>query len=157
MRRLDREVAAAEEAAGIAPSGAGEEPPPSPTPSGRAQDPAAKAVAASFFAAFARGDVSGMLAGAGYPFRSLSGVAASDRGELQGMLKGLVDESSSRSLRRLEVHTSAGIRRALGRLPPGLDDGSGLLFALAETGEATYILLISPHSGGWRATGLFRR
>jgi hypothetical protein len=156
MRRLDQEVAAAEEAEGSPPS---PQPPTAGVP--RAETPAARALAKSWFDAFTRGDVSAMVGQAAFPFKSTGGNAvASSRGDLTGMLRALVDETpaASRAVTSLQVLTAASLRGAIGRLPQGLDDGSGLLFALAHTaGNDTLILVLSPRSDGWKASGLARR
>ena len=57
----------------------------------------------------------------------------------------------------MTVETAAGLRRLLGKLPPGLDDGSGLLFALTRADGDTLILLLARPAGAWKAVGLVRR
>jgi TonB family protein len=139
-----------------APSGA---PPPTTFPA-RADNPAARLTAQAWFAAFGRGDVPAMLAAAVYPFRSNNGNAASKRSELQAMLKGLVDESpaASRAVTSVQLLTAAGLRGLLGRLPPGLDDGSGSLFAVARAaGNDVLILILTQKTDGWKVVGLARR
>ena len=45
-----------------------------------------------------------------------------------------------------------------GKLPPGLDDGSGGLFAVAHTGaNDTLILILSRKNELWKVAGLARR
>ncbi len=125
----------------------------------RADNPAARLVAQTWFAAFARGDVSAMVAPAIFPFRSSNGNAASKRSELQSMLRGLVDEGSadSRSVSSVQLVTAAGLRGMIGRLPQGLDDGSGALFAIGRAGSDTLILILSSKPEGWKVAGLVRR
>ena len=77
------------------------------------------------------------------------------------MLKGLVDESpaAGRAADSVQLLTAAGLRGAIGRLPPGLDDGSGaLLFAVARTaGNDVLILILLQRPEGWKVAGLARR
>ena len=126
----------------------------------RADNPAARLLAQSWFEAFGRGDVAAMLGPSVYPFRSNNGTAASKRSELQSMLRGLVDESPAggRAVSSVQLLTAAGLRGMIGRLPPGLDDGSGSLFAVARTeANDTLILILSHRDAGWRVAGLARR
>ncbi|MEA2699489.1 MAG: hypothetical protein QOI66_3760 [Myxococcales bacterium] len=124
----------------------------------RADDARARQTAEAWFAALARGDLNAMLTGASYPFRSSGGVAASTRDQLASMLAPLVEESSRHGGGAVEVHTAASLRGVLGRLPPGIDDGSGLLFAAGTLSKSeTLILVLAPKPEGWSAAGLFRR
>ncbi|HXI57911.1 MAG TPA: TonB family protein, partial [Polyangia bacterium] len=124
----------------------------------RADDARARQTAEAWFGALARGDLNAMLNGASYPFRSSGGVAASTRDQLASMLGPLVEESSRHGGGTVEVHTAASLRGVLGRLPPGIDDGSGLLFAAGTLSKSeTLILVLAPKPEGWSAAGLFRR
>ena len=54
----------------------------------------------------------------------------------------------------------AGLRAAIGRLPPNLEDSSGTqLYALAGAGGAreSLVLILAQRGGLWRAAGLVRR
>lgn len=125
----------------------------------RPENPAARQAAEDWFVALARGDIKSMLGRAAFPFRSSDGVEVSSRDELQGMLKSLVEESpTAGGGGRVQMYTTAGLRGALGRMPPGLDDGSGLLFAVSATSPSeTFILALAQKPGGWKAVGLVRR
>ena len=125
----------------------------------RADNPAARLLAQTWFAAFGRGDVSAMLASAVFPFRSNNGNAASKRSELQSMLRGLVDEGTtdSRAVSSVQLVTAAGLRGMIGKLSPGLDDGTGALYAVARAGNDTLILILAHKPEGWKVTGLARR
>jgi hypothetical protein len=117
----------------------------------------AVAFARAWFAAYVAGDVPGMTRRASFPFRSTAGVAAKNRDELNQMLRSLMAETPHRSVALVVVETAAGLRRLVGKLPPGLDDGSGALFAVTHTDGDTLILLLAHDPQGWRATGLVRR
>jgi len=129
----------------------------------RSEDTAAGQLAHEWFAAFARGDIHAMTSRAGFPFRSASGVAAQKAGDLARMLTALVAETPGRSVAEITVETSAGLRKRIGKLPPGLDDGSGLLFAVTRSDGDTLILVLARSgnvaTGGaaWKAVGLIRR
>ena len=125
----------------------------------RADNPAARLLAQTWFAAFGRGDVNAMLASAVFPFRSNNGNAASKRSELQSMLRGLVDEGSadSRAVSSVQLVTAAGLRGMIGKLSPGLDDGTGGLYAVARAGNDTLILILAHKPEGWKVAGLARR
>jgi hypothetical protein len=100
-----------------------------------------------------------MLAPAIVPFRSSNGNAASKRGDLQSMLRGLVDEATadSRAVSSVQLVTAAGLRGIIGKLPPGIDDGSGALFAAARAGNDLLILILVHKPEGWKVGGLVRR
>jgi TonB C terminal len=132
-------------------------PPPTRTEGLHANDAAAAELARSWFAAYVAGDVPGMTLRASFPFRSIAGVAAKNREELNQMLRSLVAETPQRAVAPVAVETAAGLRRLVGKLPPGLDDGSGALFAVTHTDGDTLILLLAHDAKGWKATGLVRR
>ncbi|HET6146184.1 MAG TPA: energy transducer TonB [Polyangia bacterium] len=153
---------------GGVPHAVGEELPPAPEPSAtaptnfppRADSPQARALAESWFAAFSRGDVAAMLGPAVYPFRSSGGNAAGKRSTLETMLHGLVDESdaAARTVSSMQIVSPAGLRGIIGRLPQGLDDGSGGLYAVARTGgKDTLILILTRKGADWKVAGLARR
>lgn len=123
----------------------------------RAGEGAAASVAREWFAAFARGDVSAMNRRARFPFRSAAGVAAKSPDELGRMLRSLIAESPRRALGEVRVETAAGLRKMIGKLPPGLDDGSGMLYAVTEVDGDTLILPLVATPQGWKAAGLIRR
>lgn len=124
----------------------------------RADDPAARAVAEDWLSAFTRGDVARMLRHAVFPFRSATGVAAKSAAELRPLFEGLLEETPApRRVRSLQLHSAAGARGALGGLPPGIDDGQGLLFATARIGDDTLILVLGQHGETWRLVALVRR
>jgi len=146
----------------------GQELPPAPEPSPaapsnfppRSDSPEARALAERWFAAFSRGDIAAMLAPAVYPFRSSNGNAAGKRSTLESQLRGLVDESpaDARTVASMQMVSPAGLRGIIGRLPPGLDDGSGGLYAVARTGSNdTLILILTRKGADWKVAGLARR
>jgi TonB family protein len=126
----------------------------------RADSPEARLLAQTWFAAFGRGDVAAMLAPAVFPFRSSNGTAAGKRSELQSMLRGLIDESDedARTVSSVQIVSPAGLRGMIGKLPAGLDDGSGGLYAIARTGgNDTLILILIRKGDTWKVAGLARR
>ena len=154
--------------AGGLPHAINEELPAAPEPSAaapanfpaRSDNPEARQLAQSWFSAFSRGDVAGMLAPAVYPFRSSSGSAAGKRSALEAMLRGLIDESGAdaRTISSMQIVSPAGLRGIIGRLPAGLDDGSGGLYAVARTGSNdTLILILTRKGADWKVAGLARR
>jgi hypothetical protein len=156
MRRLDQEVAAAEDAAGEThaprPSPAAAAPP-------KANDAAALGVAQRWFRALAAGKAGAMVAMAVLPFRTGSKEVAR-RDALEAMLVDLAREASGTSADvPVEVHTTASLRSAIGKLPPNLDDGSGeQLYALAASGPHDILILVLSQRGGqWRPVGFVRR
>ncbi len=127
----------------------------------RADDPQARAVATDWFAALLRGDTARMLALVNLPFRG-TGVSTSSSRELGKWLAGLADESpDGRLLQSLQVYSAAGARGVLGTLPQGFADDTRILFALARLGGSagsdTFVLVLSPRFGDWKAVGFFRR
>jgi hypothetical protein len=116
--------------------------------------------AESWFDACSRGDIAAMLGPAVYPFRSSNGNAAGKRSTLETMLRGLVDESDAdaRTIASMQMVSPAGLRGIIGRLPPGLDDGSGGLYAVARTvSNDTLILILTRKGADWKVAGLARR
>jgi TonB family protein len=158
MRELNEEVAAAGQGtgAGAPPAAEGRERPQPTTP--RAEDADARAAAQRWFTAFATGDVNTMTALAAYPFRAGNAVTAKSRNDLAGMLRSLIDETPSRRPLGVQILTAAGLRGAIGKLPPGLDDGSGLLFGVAALSPGdTLIVALSHAPSGWKPVALTRR
>ncbi|MBC8132160.1 MAG: hypothetical protein H7X95_04200 [Deltaproteobacteria bacterium] len=98
-----------------------------------------------------------MTARATFPFRSTTGVAAKGKAELAQMLTNLVAESPVRTTTAVTVETAAGLRKLVGKLPPGLDDGAGALFAISQVDGDTMILLLARTGAGWKVSGLVRR
>jgi TonB family protein len=125
----------------------------------RADDPAARTLADEWFNALEHADVAGMLKLVAFPFHSQQGVAARGPRELELLLKDLLKEVPPDSkTQALQVYSAGGLRGTLGGLPPGFNEGTGLLFAVGHLAGDTFILVLSPQKkGGWRATGLVRR
>jgi hypothetical protein len=160
MRQLNQEVAAAEGTSG---SGApAEERPAAPAaPPGmpRTDDAAARAIAEGWFSALTTGNVARMGDLAAFPFRTSSGGSVKTRAELTTMLSDLTSEVPHGRRGDVQLFTAAGLRAEIGKLPPGLDDGSGLLFALAPSdgGHDVLVLVLGRRTAGWRAVGFVRR
>jgi hypothetical protein len=125
----------------------------------QANDPEARAVASRFFAGLASGDVSTMTGLSEVPFRTTGGVAVKSKAELQPMLKDLSAELGRHGLGSVEVLTAAGVRSAFGKLPPGLDDGTGgLLFAVAPLKDGDALMAALAKRGAfYRVVALVRR
>jgi hypothetical protein len=124
----------------------------------RAEDPKARGVAEHFFAALAGRDTSRMMAQTALPFRSREGVAAQSKGQLKALLDDLSSEySAATKFRGLQMYSAAGVRTLLGGMPPAYGDGRGMLFAVAQIGGDTFVLVLGKGNSGWRATGLVRR
>jgi TonB family protein len=165
MRALDEEIARAENRPGASPGEGGEaaEPAPAPKasappPAAEARDPEARSVAARFFAGLASGDVSAMTAFAEVPFRTTGGATVKSKSELQPMLKDLSSELGRQALTGVQVLTAASLRAAFGKLPPGLDDGSGLLFAVATLKDGdTLMAALAKRGAFYRVVALVRR
>jgi hypothetical protein len=164
IRQLNQEVAAAEAAGASGGGGAPAEQGPAVSPTSgvpRTDDPAARAIAEGWFGALASGNVARMGDLAAFPFRTSSGGSVKTRGELTTMLTDLASElPRGRRHGDVQLFTAAGLRAEIGgKLPPGLDDGSGLLFALApsEGGHDVLVLVLGRRTAGWRAVGFVRR
>jgi TonB family protein len=174
LRALDEEIARAENRSG--PSGGGEEPSEAaPAKPAKAQpaapvmqagasagpqagDPEAHSVASKFFAALAGGDVSTMTGLSEVPFRTTGNVSVKSKSELQPMLRDLAAELGRHGLSTVQVLTAAGVRSAFGKLPPGLDDGTGLLFAVAPLKDGDLLVAALAKRGAFfRVVALVRR
>lgn len=172
MRRLDSAVAAAEEPGGagaslpqdgagagagdghtVASSNASESKGIAP----KAADPSAHAAARRWFAALASGRASALADAASFPFKT-AGKDVTTRASLTSMLSDLASEGTPKA-DSVQVFTAAGLRAAIGKLPPNLDDGGGgHLYAVASSGpDDMLILVLSEQMGGWKASGLVRR
>jgi TonB family protein len=153
MQRLDQEVAAAE-----AQDAGGHAAPAESAAPARASDPVARAAAERWFAALAAGDTNALAGMASLPFKT-SGKEVSKKAQLVAMLADLVDETRGARAHAVQVFTAAGLRAALGKLPPNLEDGSGSqLYAVASSDpHDALILVLGQRSGGWYPIGLVRR
>jgi TonB family protein len=121
----------------------------------RAADPAARTVAAQWFAGLGKGTTEELAAMALLPFKT-SGREVTSRATLTSMLADLAREGVGGG--DVQVLTAAGLRAAVGKLPPNLDDGSGQLYALSSAGaHESLILILSQRGGMWRVSGLIRR
>jgi TonB family protein len=128
-----------------------------PSPLALANDPAARAVAERWYAALASGDTTRLLDLASLPFKT-SDKEVTHRADLSAMLNGLASEGVRRP-QSIQLVTAAGLRAAIGKLPPNLDDGgSGQLYAATSAGaNDILILVLGQRAGVWRAVGLVRR
>jgi TonB family protein len=171
MKRLDAAVAAAEQQEGATPVAPG----PAGQGSGaaarrstaaaeasrqaapKAADPIARAVAKRWFAALAAGNATALADTAAFPFKT-SDKDVTTRANLAAMLGELASEGTPKA-DSVQIFTAAGLRAAIGKLPPNLDDSTGAhLYAVASNGpEDTLILVLSEQPGGWKANGLVRR
>jgi TonB family protein len=171
MQRLDAAVAAAEQQEGTTPAV------PASTGQGggaaarrstaaaeaarqvapKAADPVARAVAKHWFAALAAGNASSLADTASFPFKT-SDKDVTSRASLSAMLGELASEGTPKA-DSVQIFTVAGLRAAIGKLPPNLDDSNGAhLYAVASNGpQDTLILVLSEQPGGWKASGLVRR
>jgi TonB family protein len=123
-----------------------------------AADEAAKRQATAWWTAFVHGDVGAVAARSALPFRAGETVTVKSPDELLPMLRNLLEETPSRGARGFDVLTGAGLRKIMGRLPSGFDDGSGRLFVLVRTSGDSFILRLAPVTNGdWRVDGLLRR
>ncbi len=162
MARLDEEVAAAEGHDGTGQQASAREPSPASAPAAAARDaePAAHVAAERWFSALATGDIKSLADMAAFPFRT-SGKEVAKRAVLETMLTDLVKEGDGAGAGgEVQVMTAAGLRAAIGRLPPNLEDSSGAqLYALAGPGGArdSLVLILAQRGGLWRAAGLVRR
>jgi hypothetical protein len=97
-----------------------------------------------------------LLSQSALPFRSSSGVAAKNAGELKNLLSGLLEESDGkRAVRALQLYSPAGARGALGQLPPGFEEGGQALFALRSVGG--YVRACADQRETCAPVGLVRR
>jgi len=155
MQRLNEEVEAAEEPDGHTHGAPPPEAPAAP-PAARATDPAARAVAERWFKALSKGDIAGLAGMSVIPFKT-SGKDVTKRDVLTAMLKDLMREDVG--ARSVQVFSTAGLRAAIGKLPPNVDDGTGgQLYALASGDHNDALILILAQRGGaWKPVGLVRR
>jgi len=162
MQRLDEEVAMAEEQDHDHNHGS----PPAPTPvhapaapaGARGTDPAAHAIAASWFKALAAGDAAALAAMTALPFKT-AGKDVTQRSALSAMLSDLAGEEKASAAPAVDIYTTAGLRAAIGKLPANVDDGTGgQLYGLASSGpREALILILAKRAGNWRPIGLVRR
>jgi TonB family protein len=155
MRALDAEVARAE---GKVESEEAPAPAPAPKPASEAQDGEARSAAERWFGALAGANVTTLGQLAETPFRVTGGGTVRARAELLPMLKDLAEEVGRRGVSAVRLYSAAGLRATLGKLPPGLDDGSGLTFGLCTLQDGdTLIVALSKRGGAYHAVALVRR
>ena len=87
------------------------------------------------------------------------GTAVKGRSDLAPMLKDLAGEVGRHGVGDVHIYSAAGLRGMLGKLPPGLDDGSGsLMFGMCSLHDGdTLIVALSKRGGTYRAVALVRR
>ena len=154
---LEQEVAAAEGPVARSPGPSPSQPAgPSPAPP-NAADPEAHAAALRWFNALAAGDTAHLLEMAALPFKA-GDKDVSKKADLSAMLADLAGEGIRRYL-SFRLVTAAGLRAAIGKLPPSLDDaGSGQLYSAVEMGsDQMLILILGQRGGAWRPVGMVRR
>jgi TonB family protein len=154
---LNGEVAAAEGSDGRSSEPQPSQPAgPAPVPP-NAADPGAQAAALRWFTALAAGDTTHLVGMAALPFKT-SGKEVSKKDDLSAMLADLASEGVHRP-ESVQLVTAAGLRAAIGKLPPSLDDtGSGQLYSAVELGSDQMLILILGQRGGyWRPVGMVRR
>jgi TonB family protein len=162
VRALDEEVARAQERPGSNPAEEEEDPhaghahaAPAVAEAGNA---AARAVATRWFSALGSADVATLSSVADVPFRASQGIQVRSRDELKAMLKDLSGEIGRLAAGDVRLYSAAGLRAALGRMPQGLDDGSGLLFAAAPLADGdTLVAALARRGQSYRVVGLARR
>ena len=88
-----------------------------------------------------------------------SGKDVTKRDVLAAMLKDLAREERPGRAVGADASRTAGLRAAIGKLPPNVDDGSGgQLYALAAGGARdALILILAQRAGEWQPVGLVRR
>jgi TonB family protein len=158
MRQLDAEVARAEGHSEAEDAPASAAAPALPRTVGESQDTAARTAAERWFGALAGADVTTLAELADTPFRVTGGSSVRARNELLPMLKDLAGEVGKRGLGNVRLFSAAGLRATLGKLPPGVDDGSGLTFGLCTLQDGdTLIVALAKRGGSYRAVALVRR
>lgn len=123
-----------------------------------ANDPAVRAVATRWFSALSSGDLATLSSVADLPFRATQGAEVRSRDDLKAMLKDLSGEVGRTGMADVRVYSGAGLRAAIGRMPPGLDDGSGMLFAAVSLKDGdTLVAALARRGQTYRVVGLARR
>ena len=114
-----------------------------------------KSAADGWFSAWTRGDVSWLNGWSTVPFQAGGKVVARDSKALASVYKQMVAEGGSRGVTGTEVLTPGGIRAKIGGLPPGGEE-NGMLFAVAQSGNERFVLLLKKTEQGWRVVGVVR-
>src|SRR5262249_21468422 len=112
------------------------------------QDPEAHRAAETWFSAYGRGDIPGMVIASALPFRSGGGVVAKNERDLGKVYRTLVSEASgSRVISHFQVYSASSVRGARGALPQSGADGAGQLFAVGRAGSDEFVLILSKQNG----------
>ncbi len=120
-------------------------------------DPNAKRTSALWVRAFAKGDIAGMAAVSGSPFRSRDRVVANSNAGVQAVYKIVLAETKRRQVLEWKVFSPAQFRRAFGRLPPGLVARSDRLLLVVRVPKERFTLELSADGkGGYKITGFHR-
>jgi TonB family protein len=149
---LDHEIAAAESEGGRPPHAQAAENAAPPNPADRGARDAVR----RWFGALAQGDLPRLAQQAALPFRT-NGRSVTQQSELQRMLSDLIAEGV-RPPAAPHLETAAGLRAAIGRLPPDLEDTGAQLYVAVPAGERDMLILVlGQRAGGWRPIGMIRR
>ncbi len=127
-------------------------------PEPREVDPAVGRTANAWLLAIARHDIERALGVSGIPFGAGDTVLARTRQELRELLQAFTDEirEAKHAPSPVQVFTAAGLRRAYGSVPSGVQEGEGRAYGVTRVGGDTLILLLEKRFGSWRVVGISR-
>lgn len=120
-------------------------------------DPAAVEAALAWGNAFEKGDVAALVAISDTPFESGDRIVAEDAAGLTTIWRTVLEEAETRRISEWKLFSAAGYRASFGRLPPGAEDGTPMLFMVVRSGGELYTLnVLQKGDGSYKITGFNR-
>jgi hypothetical protein len=119
-------------------------------------DPAAETIAKVWTRLLRAKDLDRLVASSGLPFRAGDRVVARTREDLLVVLAEVVAEHEGVKIGEPTVHTAAELRKRLGALPAGVQEGSGRLYAIVRADGDAVVLILERAMGRWRVIGVTR-
>ena len=106
---------------------------------------------------FGANDVDKLVLRSSVPFYAGDQIVARTKEELRGVLQAMLDESKGAGKPASpRIYSAAGLRKELGNVPAGVNEGNGRLFALTRIGGDPLVLILERRFGAWRLIGIAR-
>jgi TonB family protein len=126
-------------------------------PAADASDPAAKKVADEWLYYVKTRNLDKVVARSAVPFYAGGRVVARSKQELRQVLDSVLAEvGAGGSPSAAKLYTAAALRRTLGSVPDGVQEGESRIYALTRIGSDLVVLILEKAFSAWRIVGVAR-